>query len=119
MLGLLLVDHGSRRAEANDQLIDMAERLRRLRGDDVIEIAHLEVLEPTIAQAFARLVERGARHVHVLPYFLADGRHSREDIPRQVSDAAKGHPGVVVAIAPVLGPHDRLAELLLERAGLR
>jgi sirohydrochlorin ferrochelatase len=118
MLGLLIVDHGSRREEANAQLEDMARRVARLRPDDPVEIAHLEQAEPTIAQALARLVARGAGRVVVLPYFLSEGRHSREDIPRACADAAKAHAGLELRVAPALGPHDALARLLLERGGL-
>jgi sirohydrochlorin cobaltochelatase len=56
--------------------------------------------------------------VRVLPYFLSEGRHSREDIPRMVAEAARAHPALMVTVAPALGPHDLLARLLLERAGL-
>jgi sirohydrochlorin ferrochelatase len=118
MLGLLVVDHGSRRAEANAQLEDIAERLRRLRPQDAVEIAHLEQAEPSIAQGLARLAARGVASVRVLPYFLSEGRHSREDIPRMVAEAARAHPSLTVTVAPALGPHDLLARLLLERAGL-
>jgi sirohydrochlorin ferrochelatase len=118
MLGLLIVDHGSRRAEANAQLEDMAERLRRLRPGDLVAHAHLEQAEPSIAQGLAQLVARGATRVQVLPYFLSEGRHSREDIPRLCAEAARAHPGIAVTVAPALGPHDLLARLLLERGGL-
>jgi hypothetical protein len=84
MLGLLLIDHGSRRAEANAQLEDMAERVRRLRPGDLVGIAHLEIAAPSIADGFAALARAGAREVRALPYFLSDGRHSREDIPRLI-----------------------------------
>ncbi|HYE06857.1 MAG TPA: CbiX/SirB N-terminal domain-containing protein [Planctomycetota bacterium] len=118
MPGLLLIDHGSRRAEANEQLSDMAARVRCLRPADPVVIAHLEVAEPTIAQGFAALVAAGAREVVALPYFLSDGRHSREDIPRELAAAAAAHPGVGWRVGAALGPHDLLATLLLLRAGL-
>lgn len=118
MLGLLLVDHGSRREEANRQLEDMARRVRALRPDAAVAIAHMEVCGPTIAEGFAALVAAGADEVAVLPYFLSDGRHSREDIPRLVGEAAAAHPGARWRVGAALGPHDLLARLLLERAGL-
>ncbi len=118
MLGFLIVDHGSRRAESNAQLADMAARVQRLRPGDAVEHAHMEIAEPTIAQGFARLVQRGAKRVQVLPYFLGDGRHLSADIPRLVAEAAQAHPGVAFALGPALGPHDALARLLLERSGL-
>lgn len=118
MLGLLVVDHGSRLPGANAQLEDIAARLRRLRPADRVEHAHMELAEPTIPQALARLAAAGVARVHVLPYFLSEGRHSRDDIPRLCADAAHAFAGLTVSVAPALGPHDALAELLLVRAGL-
>ena len=118
MLGLLLVDHGSRRHESNQQLTVVADRLRALQPDSVVAHAHMELSEPSIAAAFAELVARGASEVRVLLYFLGDGRHSREDIPRLVAAAAAPFPHITWRVAPPLGPHDLLAQLLLMRAGV-
>ena len=117
MRGYLLVDHGSRRAQANAQLDDMAARVARLRPAAAVGAAHMEIAEPGIAAGFAGLVARGATRIAVLPYFLGDGRHLTDDIPRLVAEAAAGHPGVTWTIGAALGPHDLLAELLLERGG--
>jgi sirohydrochlorin ferrochelatase len=117
MQGYLLVDHGSRRAQANAQLDDMAARVARLRPDAVVGAAHMEIAQPDIAAAFTALIARGATRIAVLPYFLGDGRHLSEDIPRLVAEAAAGHPEITWTIGKALGPHDLLAELLLERGG--
>ena len=54
----------------------------------------------------------------MVPYFLAAGRHASEDIPRLVQDAARPH-DVRVSVAEPLGVHSLLAELVIERSGLR
>ena len=117
-LGLLLVDHGSRRAEANAQLDIVAGHLRALRPGALVAVAHMELAAPDIAQAVAALAAGGAEELVVLPYFLSDGRHLTEDIPRLVAAAAAGHPQLTVRIGRPLGPHPALAALALERAGL-
>jgi len=113
---ILLVDHGSRRAEANAQLGSLAERVRLRRPDVVVEVAHLELVEPTLAQGIEACVAAGAEEIAVVPYFLGPGRHIREDIPRQIDDARARHPDVVFRIGEPLGLHDRLIDALLERA---
>lgn len=117
MLGLLLIDHGSRRAESNQQLEDMAERVRRLRPTATVVAAHMEIATPDLASAFTTLVKAGATHIVILPYFLSDGRHLSQDIPQLAAAAALLHPGITYAIGGALGPHDALAALLLERGG--
>jgi sirohydrochlorin ferrochelatase len=116
MLGLLLVDHGSRRAEANAQFEDMANRLAARCPDALVVCCHMEVSPPYIADGFADLVKQGATTIRVLPYFLGDGRHSREDIPMMCAEAAANYPGLRWSLAAVLGPDDLLVDLLLRRA---
>ena len=113
--GILLVDHGSRRPEANAQLEALAERLRRRAPDAVVAIAHMELAEPTIAQGLDACVAAGAREIVVHPYFLGPGSHTTHDIPRLVAEAAARHPGVSVRVSEPLGLHDKIVDVVLER----
>ena len=67
---LVLVDHGSRLASANEMLEPLAAMVRKIQPLPVY-IAHMELAEPTIQQAFDAAVENGARFVFVFPYFLS------------------------------------------------
>ena len=116
--GLLVIDHGSRRDAANADIVAIAAELARLRPDTIVAHAHMELAAPDLATALAELVAQGATDIHVLPYFLANGRHCREDIPRIAHEAAAAHPGITITVAPALGPHPALALLLLARANL-
>ena len=88
--GVIIVDHGSRRDESNRMLEQVAalfaERFARRYG--VVEPAHMELAEPSIATAFDRCVALGARRVVVMPYFLLPGRHWDQDIPALTAAAS-------------------------------
>lgn len=112
---VLLVDHGSRREEANAQLESLAERLRARLPDRTIAVAHMELASPSIDQGVDACVAAGAEEVIVHPYFLGPGSHTRDDIPRLVDDAAARHPGLRVAISEPLGLHDKLVDVVLAR----
>ncbi|MCA9617054.1 MAG: hypothetical protein KC586_30040, partial [Myxococcales bacterium] len=56
MKALLLVDHGSRRAEANALLGQIAALVAARRPELVVEVAHMELAPPTVAEAFAACV---------------------------------------------------------------
>ena len=60
----------------------------------------------------------GATDVTIFPYMLSPGRHSTKDIPRMVAQAAKSFPHVTFNVTPAFGVHERLAELVLDRAGV-
>ncbi len=114
---VLLVDHGSRRQEANEQLLDLAERVRARLPDRLVETAHLDVVEPTIGQGIDACAAAGAEEVVVHPFFLSPGRHTQEDIPRLVAEAAARHPTLRVRVGPPLGLHDSLVEAVVARIG--
>ncbi len=118
---LLLVDHGSRRAEANAQLEALAELVAARAGDGaIVRVAHMELASPSIAEGVAACVAAGAREVIVVPCFLAPGRHVIEDLPRLVAEAiaSDANEGVRWRVSEPLGVHPLLAELVLVRADL-
>ena len=117
-IAFILVDHGSRFAEANDMLSDVVRTVKELSGVGHVYPAHMELAEPSIRQAFAQAVKDGATAVVVHPYFLAPGRHSTTDIPRMVEEAAKAFPGVEHCVTAPLGVHPKIGEVVLERMGV-
>lgn len=111
----MLIDHGSRRAEANQQLEELAEKIRRRQPDTIVQTAHLEIADPNLGAAIDSCVKAGAKEIVVHPYFLGPGRHTSEDIPRLVSQAAAQHPQVLLRMSAPLGVHDKLVDVVLER----
>ena len=112
---ILLIDHGSKREEANAQLAAVADAVRARVPGQIVEIAHMEIAEPTIAQGIARCVQSGAELILVHPYFLGPGRHTRESIPKLVESASRQHPDVRIRISEPLGSHPGLIDAVLER----
>lgn len=112
---LLVVAHGSRRARSNEEVRELTERVRAAADTRFADIdcAFLELAEPSIPDGIERLIARGARHITVLPYFLAAGRHVTEDIPDAVAERQREHSDVHIEIAPYLGTSDAMPRLLL------
>ena len=115
--GIIIVDHGSRRAESNQMLEEVAalfsQRFQALY--DIVEPAHMEIAEPSIASAYARCVERGASQVIVTPFFLGPGKHWTADIPRIAAEVAQSHPGTSYHVTMPLGIDELILELLNKR----
>jgi sirohydrochlorin cobaltochelatase len=100
-------------------LRSMADLIQTMAGQDVIvRYAHMELAEPDIAAGFSGCVQAGATDVTVFPYMLSPGRHSTADIPRMVANVAKIFPNVSYKVTPAFGLHEKLAEVVLERAGI-
>jgi len=112
---IIIVDHGSRRRASNEMLHTAAERFAAQSQYTIVESAHMELAEPTIAQAFSKCVERGATEVIVFPYFLSPGRHWTEDIPALVANAAMEHPGMRWLVTAPFGLHPGMLDIINDR----
>jgi sirohydrochlorin ferrochelatase len=119
MRGILIIDHGSQRDEANHMLSCVANLLQQMVGERVIvRHAHMELAEPSIPSGFAECVAAGATEVIAFPYMLSPGKHVTRDVPRLVADAAKAFPQVAFRVTDAFGVHEKLAELIALRAGV-
>ena len=114
-VGVVIVDHGSRRHETNARHEAFVREWRDRGRYLVVEPAHMELAEPSIAAAFDLCVAAGATRVVVAPYFLWPGDHWDRDIPALAAEAAGRHPGVRYLVAAPLGPHPSLGDIVEER----
>ncbi len=112
---VILVDHGSRREESNQQLLKVVEAYRQHADWQIVEPAHMELAEPSIATAFGRCVKQGAELVVVFPYFLAPGRHWDQDIPALAAEAAQACCGVKFLVTAPLGLHELMLQVIDQR----
>jgi len=118
MKAILLIDHGSQRAEANEMMNCMSNLVQTMAGPDIIvRYAHMELAEPSIAAGVRSCVEAGATSLVVFPYMLSPGKHSTGDIPRMVAEATQPYPDLAVQVTSAFGVHEKLAEVILGRAG--
>lgn len=120
MQALLVIAHGSRRAESNDEVRSLT-RLIAARADGhfpIVRCAFLELAEPSIPDGIELCIRDGAQEVVVLPYFLSAGRHVAQDIPNEVRGKQEQYPQINIRIAPYLGANAGIADLLLEAASV-
>lgn len=113
---LLLIAHGSRRPEANAELVTIAETLRARGAWCLVQPSYLELAEPCIAAGGESCVASGAEKVVMLPYFLSPGRHVVEDLAAARDSLQERFPAVSFVLAEALGRHPLILDALTERA---
>lgn len=118
MKALLLIAHGSRRKQSNDEVVMLADRLKQNCSEqyNIIHAGFLELAEPLIPDGIKKCVDDGATSIVVLPYFLNSGRHVIEDIPQIVNDTKPLYPQIDIKIAPHLGASELMMDLLISTA---
>ena len=115
MKSLLLVAHGSRRPESNQEIEAVVASLRNktLENFSQVQCAFLELAQPSIPQAIDELVSAGATEIVVLPYFLSEGRHVYEDIPAIIKEKQHQHKNTKLFMTPYLGESDEIIDVLV------
>ncbi len=116
MKTLLLVAHGSRRMQSNDEIRALAEKVRAKAGAQFgfVSCAFLELAEPSIPDGIEACIQQGADEVVVMPYFLSAGRHVVEDVPALVRAKQAQYPAVVIRFAAYLGASQVMPDLILQ-----
>lgn len=116
MQALLLIAHGSRRAEANADLVHVAEAMQSRGHYAHVQVSYLELAPPTIAEGGALCVDEGATDVIMMPYFLSAGVHVQDDMTKVQAELSERFPDVTFKLAAPLGRHPLLLEIVEQRA---
>ncbi len=114
--GVVVFAHGSRIEAANEAVRAAGRELARAGGFEHVEAAFLELGEPDLPGAVARLAAAGVSRVVVIPYFVMPGLHLERDLPRIVEDISRTLRGVDIEVTPPLDGHPAMIQILLDRA---
>lgn len=115
MKGVLILAHGSRRKETEQTLMEVAVMAKAQLPEVLLEVAYMEFGSKTIPDGLAALLAQGAAEIAVVPYFLFDGIHIREDIPQELERFRSAHPEAAITMGRPLGVDRRLADVLADR----
>lgn len=68
-----------------------------------VELAFLELMQPALAEAVARIAAEGFERLTLVPLFLAQGGHLKQDLPKLLDDIRGRHPGVRIDVTQAIG----------------
>jgi sirohydrochlorin cobaltochelatase len=110
-VGIVLFAHGSRDPEWARPFEQLAAELSHKVTGPVV-LAYLELMRPPLDEAISALLDKGATSIRVVPVFLGQGGHVKEDLPRLVERARKSHPQVAITLEPPIGEQPAVIEAL-------
>ena len=68
-----------------------------------VELAFQDFMTPTLEAAVAQAVARGARRVVLVPLFMAQGGHLKQDLPLLVGKIRERYPQLELQLLPAIG----------------
>src|SRR6202171_3785171 len=101
--GLILLAHGARDPRWRDPFEKLAERIRSKRPGLAVRLAFLELMAPDLMLAGEELVAAGSDALRVVPIYLGQGGHVRDDVPALFDALRERHAGVDVTLSRAAG----------------
>lgn len=100
---LILFAHGSRDPDWATPFRALQHKIKAACPNLAIELAFLELMQPTLSDAASRLVASGHRTIVVAPIFMAQGAHLKRDLAELVRDIRDRHADIEVELLSPAG----------------
>ena len=111
---VLVVGRGSSDPDANSDLFKVSRLFYEGRPYPMVETAYVSMTPPSVHEGLERLKRLGAKKIAVFSYFLFTGV-LEERIRLQSEEFAADNPELSISYAGYFGPHERIADLVVER----
>ncbi|HEX5803980.1 MAG TPA: CbiX/SirB N-terminal domain-containing protein [Azospira sp.] len=100
---LILFAHGARDPEWANPMRRVRALLQERSPGLRVELAFLEFMSPNLETCAGGLAGEGYRAVIVLPMFIAQGGHLKNDVPVLIERLRQAHPQVDFRVGPPVG----------------
>ena len=100
---IVLFAHGARDVNWAEPFRKMQSMVREKKPGVPVELAFLEIMQPSLDEAIAELAARGIKNINIIPLFMAQGGHLKEDLPLKLAEIRQHHPTISFRISPPIG----------------
>jgi sirohydrochlorin cobaltochelatase len=114
MKALILFGHGARDSRWREPFDRLASLWKAQHPDVRVELAFLELMQPSLEEAIAAHVDAGATNVVVVPVFFGQGGHLRNDFPVLLSACQEKFPGIQLSATPAVGEDAAVLQAIIE-----
>ena len=103
MKAIILFGHGARDARWREPFDRLAALWQAQHSGTPVELAFLEMMQPSLEEAVAGLSSQGADEITVVPVFFGQGGHLRNDFPVLLEECKAKYPAVQLRTTPAVG----------------
>jgi sirohydrochlorin cobaltochelatase len=113
---IVLFGHGARDARWREPFDRLALLWKSRYPNTPVELAFLELMQPSLEEAIAAQVSAGAKEVVVVPVFFGQGGHLRNDFPVLLTACQDKFPNVTLSATPAVGEDDAVLQAIIDFA---
>ena len=103
MKAIILFGHGARDARWREPFDRLAALWQEQYPAIPVELAFLEMMQPSLEVAVGAIIAKGATNLTVVPVFFGHGGHLRNDFPVLLDACRAKFPAVTLCATPAVG----------------
>ena len=103
MKAIILFGHGARDSRWREPFDRLADLWRQQHAGTPVELAFLEMMQPSLEEAVNSLSTKGVTQITVVPVFFGQGGHLRNDFPVLLEACQKQFPNIKLSTMPAVG----------------
>lgn len=111
---IVLFGHGARDVRWREPFDRLASLWKVRNPNTPVELAFLELMQPSLEEAIASLIGVGATEVVVVPVFFGQGGHLRNDFPVLLAACQEKFPDVSLSATPAVGEDDAVLQAIID-----
>jgi sirohydrochlorin cobaltochelatase len=116
MKALILFGHGARDVRWREPFERLKEKWITQHQNILVELAFLEMMDPSLEEAVGSLASQGAKEITVLPVFFGQGGHLRNDFPALLAACREKFPEITLSTTPAVGEDEAVLQSIIEYA---
>ena len=114
MKAIVLFGHGARDARWREPFDRLASLWKSQHADVQVELAFLELMQPSLEEAIASLASNGVTEVVIVPVFFGQGGHLRNDFPVLLASCRNIFPEVILRATPAVGEDEAVLTAIVD-----
>ena len=103
MKAIILFGHGARDPRWREPFDRLAKLWQEQHQNTPVELAFLEMMQPSLEEAVSALSAQGATQITVVPVFFGQGGHLRNDFPVLLEACQQQYPNIKLSATPAVG----------------
>ena len=103
MKAIILFGHGARDSRWREPFDRLAQLWQAQHPNTPVELAFLEMMQPSLEEAVSSLSVKGATQITIVPVFFGQGGHLRNDFPVLLEVCQKQYPTITLGATPAVG----------------
>ena len=117
MKAIILFGHGARDSRWREPFDRLADIWRQQRPETPVELAFLEMMQPSLEEAVANLSAQGTTQITVVPVFFGQGGHLRNDFPVLLDACRVKFPAVTLTATLAVGEDLAVLQAIVDFGG--